>query len=103
MSTNPNFPHTPNNSPTAGKVTDQAAKTGHSYVDGIASHLHDAIDVTKGKAQVAEERVRDLSHQAVEGTRVAQEKAQQYVKSKPMMALGVAMATGAIIGALLRR
>lgn len=102
MSTNPNFPHASSGSQT-GATADRAAKTGHSYVEDVAGHLHDAIDATKGKVQVAEERVRDLSQQAAKGTRVAQDEAQRYVKSNPMMAMGVAVATGAILGALLLR
>lgn len=103
MSTNPNFPHVSSGSPTTNNAADRAAKSSHSYVEDVAGHLHDAIDSTKGKAQFAEERMRDLSQQAVKGTRIAQEEAQRYVKSNPMMAMGVAVATGAILGALLLR
>lgn len=90
-----------NNAPS--KTAERIARSGHSYVEDVASHLHNAIDATKSKAQAAEAQVRDLSNQAVSSSRVVQEQAERYIQENPLAALGIAVAAGAILGALLVR
>lgn len=90
-----------NNAPS--KTAERIARNGHSYVEDVASHLHNAIDATKSKAQAAEAQVRDLSNQAVSSSRVVQEEAERYIQENPLAALGIAVAAGAILGALLVR
>lgn len=88
---------------TPSKTAERIARNGHSYVEDVASHLHNAIDATKSKAQAAEAHVRDLSQQAANSSRIVQEEAERYIQNNPLAALGIAVAAGAILGALLVR
>ena len=90
-------------SSTAHGMTDGLAKSAHEAVDVVAESaasaeqkLRDANAVAKKNIQAGEERVLDKSSEISEGVR-------EYTGSNPLMALGIAFATGLLVSAVMRK
>lgn len=103
MNTSSTSSQTTNENIAKNVVAERIGRNGHSYVEDVASNLHSVIDATKLKAQAAEAHLRDLSEQAANSSRILQEEAERYIQNNPVMAIGMAVAAGAIFGALLVR
>jgi ElaB/YqjD/DUF883 family membrane-anchored ribosome-binding protein len=80
----------------------------------LASMAHATIDRTAPKFDRVEEELRGAAARAADGTRVWQEsavqatednvrKARSFIESNPLVTAGIALATGALLGALIRR
>jgi ElaB/YqjD/DUF883 family membrane-anchored ribosome-binding protein len=80
----------------------------------LASMAHATIDRTAPKFDRVEEELRGAAASAADGTQVLQEsavratedtvrKARSFIESNPLVTAGIALATGALLGALVRR
>jgi ElaB/YqjD/DUF883 family membrane-anchored ribosome-binding protein len=79
-----------------------AEKTMQSTSERVARAAHDAIDSLSTYGSRTEERLREGSRIASERSREYAEEVGNYVAQRPLMALGIAVGVGFLIGALAR-
>lgn len=75
----------------------------HSTTDRVAKGAHDVIDKAADKGERVEARVRDASHRASERAQEFEREAVSYVRQHPYKAVGIAVAAGFVLGAILKR
>ncbi len=77
--------------------------TLHSTTERVAKTAHDVIDKAADKGERVEAKVRDSSHRATERAQDFEREAISYVRQHPYKAVGMAVAAGFVIGAILKR
>lgn len=75
----------------------------HSTTDRVAKGAHEAIDKAADKSERLETKVRDASHRATERAQDFEREAISYVRQHPYKAVGMAVAAGFVLGAILKR
>lgn len=76
------------------QTIDRAVDPAHTAVDKAASTAHKAVDKLATGASTLEERtrgLRDLPHRGLDAT-------VEYVQTKPLQAIGIAVAVGFLLG-----
>jgi len=84
-------------------TTDELARSAHQAVDMIAESAVQAAEKIRAARASAQEKFRSSKALAREKTTAASENLRQYVVENPMTALGLALAAGVILSALMRR
>jgi ElaB/YqjD/DUF883 family membrane-anchored ribosome-binding protein len=87
----------------AHKVYTGATETLHPMMDHLLSSVHDAVDrlsdvaaQVADKAELAGASVKNAQRQATRSSRA-------YVREQPLTSIGIAVASGFVLGWLLRR
>lgn len=82
----------------------QATKESlHSTTERVAKGAHDAIDKAAEKSERLEGKMRDASHRASARAQDFEREAVSYVRQHPYKAVGIAVAAGFVLGALIKR
>lgn len=75
----------------------------HGATGRVARAAHEGIDRVARRGERAEDYVREMGSAASDRSRRFAREVTEYVQEHPYGAMGVAMAAGILIGALLRR
>lgn len=75
----------------------------HSTTERVAKTAHDVIDKAADKTERLEGKARDASHRAAQQAQDLEREAIGYVRQHPYKAVGIAIAAGFVLGALLKR
>lgn len=90
--------------PTTSNPDIQSTKeSAHSATERVAKSAHDAIDKAAETSERLEARARDASHRASQQAQDFEREAVTYVRQHPYKAVGIAVAAGFVLGALLKR
>src|SRR5687767_7102740 len=90
------------------------SNAAHEMTDGLAKSAHEALDVVAESAASAEQTLRDANAAAKKNIQAGKERVldksseisesmREYTGSNPLMALGIAFATGLLVSAVMRK
>lgn len=75
----------------------------HNSIDETASSAHRAVERVAGAAEPAKQWVKESVETVRQKQQQALEGASEYVRERPLTYVGVALAVGMLIGALINR
>lgn len=84
----------------SGQSTKQ---TLHSTTERVAKSAHEAIDKAADTSERLEAKAREAGHRASQQAQDFEREAVTYVRQHPYKAVGIAVAAGFVLGALLKR
>lgn len=75
----------------------------HSTTERVARSAHDVIDKAADKSERLEAKARDAGQRASQRAQDFEREAVSYVRQHPYKSVGIAVAAGFVLGALLKR
>jgi ElaB/YqjD/DUF883 family membrane-anchored ribosome-binding protein len=84
-------------------ISSDMASMAHATIDRAAPKLDRVEEELRGAAARAADGAHVLQDSAVQATEDNLRKARSFIESNPLVTAGIALATGALLGALIRR
>lgn len=84
-------------------LTSQGSERAHDIVDKLESTLSDVESTVRGVSTQATEQAEELSREVQSKAVETLASIEQYVKEKPVQAIGIAFAAGILTSVLLRK
>jgi ElaB/YqjD/DUF883 family membrane-anchored ribosome-binding protein len=84
-------------------ISSELASMAHATIDRTAPKLDRVEDELRGAAARAADGTQAWRESAVQATEDNVRKARSFIESNPLVTAGIALATGALLGALIRR